>query len=70
MTVVTQHRQIVMARPQGRLHNKIHEATLAIDDELSVAEDRQYREMLVKVAYVLRDFEEGIQKARLVAPLN
>ena len=53
---------ITRVRPRGRLANKIYEATLAIDSELTLTSDAQYRQLLVKAAYALRNLEEGIQR--------
>jgi hypothetical protein len=61
MTVISQQRNIAITRPPRWLHDKIHGTILAIDDELSVAKDAQYREMLVKAAYSLRNLAERAQ---------
>ena len=53
---------ITRVRPRGRLANKIYEAILAIDSELTQAPGAQYRQLLVKAAYALRNLEEGIQR--------
>jgi len=39
---------------------RVHQTILAIDRELSVAVDTQYRQRLVKAAYALRNLEELI----------
>ena len=76
MAVITQQKEIVVppqiavpprtvTPPQGMFYKRIHEATLAIDNELITAEDAQYREMLVKAAYTLMNLEERIQRSGL-----
>jgi len=54
-----------IAKSQRRLHDKIHETILAIDNELSVAEDVHHREMLVKSAYSLMNLETRLLTQKL-----
>ena len=61
---------ITSARPQRRLGNRICETISEIDSELIVASDAQYRQLLVKAAYALRDLEEWVQKSRLSVTVN
>ncbi len=61
---------ITRVKPQGRLGNKIYQTILAIDSELNMASDEQYRQLLVKAAYALRNLEEDIQKRLLPSLLG
>jgi len=45
-----------------RFAKNIHRTVLALDSELGVAVDGQYRETLVKIVYALREIEEWIQR--------
>lgn len=54
---------ITWLKHEGWLSNKIHGTIMAIDSELNMAVDWQYRELLVKAAYQLRNLEESIQRA-------
>ena len=54
---------ITWLKHEGWLSNQIHGTIMAIDSELHMAVDRQYRELLVKAAYQLRNLEESIQRA-------
>jgi len=53
---------ITRIRPERRLSNKIHETVLTIDSEMTTAQDTQYRQLLVKAAYALRNLEDWIQR--------
>lgn len=44
------------------LHNRVREAILAIDTELSTARDVEYRQALVKTGYALRNLSLHIQR--------
>jgi hypothetical protein len=57
MDVVAEARDTVITIPKTSLYNKIYEIILAIDNELGINEDVQYREMLVKAAYSLRNLQ-------------
>jgi hypothetical protein len=59
-TTVTQKR-IAAERSQSTSHNKIREATLAIDHGLSVINDAKDRKVLVDAAYRLRDLDLSMQ---------
>jgi hypothetical protein len=52
------------ARGHNMLAKKIHQTLLAIDSELIVAVDGEYRNRLVKVAYALRNLEESMHGDR------
>ena len=45
-----------------RLFENTHEIIMAIDFELSAALDWQYRQLMVRAAYKLRNLEELLQK--------
>jgi len=48
------------ARQGSMLDKRIHETILALDSELIIAMDVQYREQLAKTAYSLRNLKELI----------
>ena len=50
------------ARRGSMLAKRIHETILALDSELIIAVDTQYREQLVKAAYSLRNVGELIRR--------
>ena len=50
------------ARRDSMLAKRIHETILALDSELIIAADTQYREQLVKTAYSLKNLEEVIRR--------
>jgi hypothetical protein len=50
------------ARQGSMLAKRIHETILALDSELIIAVDIQYREQLVRAAYSLRNLEELIRR--------
>ena len=56
------HAETFKVRRQNKLANNIHQTILSLDSELIVAIDWQYRDRLVKAAYVLRNLEEYIQR--------
>ena len=51
---------------QNRFAARIHEAIMALDSELGMVVDREYRQRLVRAAYALRDIEESLQRNRIL----
>ena len=60
------HVETLQVERQNRLITRIHAAVMALDSELAVVADREYRQRLVRTAYALRDIEESLQRNRIL----
>ena len=60
------HVETLQVERQNRLITRIHAAVMALDSELAVVADREYRQRLVRTAYALRDIEESLLRNRML----
>jgi len=66
-TDILKHVAKLQARRKRKLARNIHETISALDSELNMAVDAQYRERLVKACYALQNLQELIQRDKKLA---
>ena len=63
---IVMHVETPQVERQNRLATRIHETIMALDSELGMVVDEEYRQRLAKAAYALRDIEESLQRNRIL----